>query len=80
MCCRGSKEDIGTAENSTNPLFDNQLWSIDRLAEYLDVPSATIRDWVYKRSVPFVKVGRHVRFKPSDVEEWLEQRSVGNGD
>ena len=60
-------------------LFDNQLLSIDRLAEYLDVPPATIRDWVYKRQIPFVKVGRLVRFHPSDVQRWLSERSHGNG-
>jgi excisionase family DNA binding protein len=57
-------------------LIENQLWSIERLAQYLDVPEATIRDWVYKRRVPFVKVGRHVRFKPSDVDEWIEQGGI----
>jgi len=56
-------------------LIDNQLWSINRLAEYLSVPVATVRDWCYKRLIPFVKVGRHIRFKPSDIEVWLKQRS-----
>ena len=60
-------------QQSTDQLIDNQLWSIDRLAQYLDVPAATIRDWCYKRKIPFVKAGRSVRFKPSDVEKWLEQ-------
>ena len=53
--------------------FDNQLWTIDQLAKFLDVPAATIRDWVYKRLIPFVKAGRHVRFKPSDIHRWLEK-------
>ena len=63
----------------STPLFDNQLLSITRLSEYLDVPIMTIRDWVYKRQIPFVKVGRHVRFSPSDVQRWLSERSYGNG-
>ncbi len=58
------------------PFIDNQLWSIDRLSKYLDVPVATIRDWAHKRTVPFIKVGRHIRFKASDIETWLKQRSI----
>jgi len=61
---------------SNEPRLIENLWSINRLAEYLDVPPATIRDWCYKRKVPFRKVGRHIRFVPSDIEEWLKNRSV----
>ena len=74
MGCENSQEGILVRERAR--LFDNQLWSINRLAEYLDVPIATIRDWCHKRTVPFVKVGRHIRFKSSDIEIWLKQRSV----
>lgn len=56
------------------PLFDNQLWSVERLSEFLAVPAGTIRDWVFKRKIPFVKAGRLVRFNPSDVHKWLENR------
>lgn len=52
------------------------LWTVDRLAEYLDVPIPTIRDWCYKRTIPFIKVGRLVRFKPKDIETWLETNHV----
>jgi len=76
MGCLNSREDVLLGSRETAPLFDNQLWSINRLAEYLDVPIATIRDWCHKRTVPFVKVGRHIRFKSSDIETWLKQRSV----
>ncbi len=62
-----------------NQLFDN-LWSVERLSEYLSVPIATVRDWVYKRKIPFIKVGdRLIRFNPSDVFEWLAERKKGDG-
>jgi len=79
MSCVNSRNGILAAAGHLTQLFDNQLLSIDRLAEYLDVPTATIRDWCYKRQIPFVKVGRHVRFQPSDVQRWLSERSHGNG-
>ena len=60
-------------------LFDN-LWSVVRLSEFLSVPITTVRDWVYKRKIPFIKVGdRLIRFNPSDVFEWLAERKKGDG-
>lgn len=66
-------------DKGRSQLFDNQLWSVDRLAKFLDVPAATIRDWCYKKRIPFVKVGRLVRFKPSDVQRWLSEGSSEYG-
>ena len=76
MACEKSGNGIVLRQQSSAPFLDNQLWSINRLAEYLDVPIATIRDWLHKRKIPFIKVGRHIRFKASDIESWLKQKSV----
>ncbi len=62
-------------QESSSPLIDNQLLTIIRLSKYLDVPVATIRDWTHKRKIPFIKVGRHTRFKFSDIETWLKNGS-----
>jgi hypothetical protein len=45
-------------------------WAV---AERLNVPAATVRQWRYLRKGPrFLKVGRHVRYDPRDVESWLD--------
>jgi excisionase family DNA binding protein len=55
---------------------DRRLLSIEELAEYLDVPVATVRTWRANKSGPRgIRVGRHVRYRPSDIELWLELRS-----
>jgi excisionase family DNA binding protein len=42
-------------------------------AGYLKVPVGTLANWRYQGKGPrFVKVGRHVRYRRSDVEAWLE--------
>ncbi|PIR17557.1 MAG: hypothetical protein COV46_03565, partial [Deltaproteobacteria bacterium CG11_big_fil_rev_8_21_14_0_20_49_13] len=51
--------------------------SIKSLSKYLDVSAGTIRDWVYKRQIPYLKAGRLVRFNFSDIRLWLE--NGGNG-
>jgi len=40
----------------------------------LQIPVKTIRDWTFKRQIPFKKVGRAVRFLPSEIEHWINQR------
>ncbi len=50
-----------------------RLLSIPEVADYLGVPVATIYRWRYTRDGPVgYRVGRHVRYRPSDVECWLE--------
>lgn len=56
------------------PLFDNPLWDIKKAAAMLSVPEKTIRDWVYKRQMPFKKVGRHIRFCRSELERWIQSQ------
>ena len=54
--------------------FENKLWSIKTLSRFLDdVPEATIRDWVYKRQIPFRKVRGLIRFVPFEIFEWIEK-------
>ncbi|GAA4722089.1 hypothetical protein GCM10023350_00140 [Nocardioides endophyticus] len=58
------------------------LLSIEELAEYLDVPVTTIRDWRTDSKGPCaIKVGGRVRFATSDVAAWLSsQRETVPGD
>lgn len=49
------------------------LWSIDTLAAYLDVSKDTIYEWRKKGGGPPArKVGKVLRWKPSDVDAWLD--------
>ncbi len=52
----------------------NRLLTTQELAEYLDVPTATIYSWRYRGVGPLgFRVGKHVRFRPIDVERWIDR-------
>lgn len=53
------------------------LIGIEELAEYLDIPVKTLYKWRQEGVGPAsVRVGRHVRYFVSDVQDWLlAQRS-----
>ena len=48
------------------------LWTMSETAEWLNVPERMVRRLVAERRIPFVKVGRYVRFRPEDVEGWRD--------
>jgi excisionase family DNA binding protein len=56
---------------------DRALLSPAELADYLNIPVATLYQWQHRGGGPkFLKVGRHVRYKTRDVEAWLESCEV----
>lgn len=53
----------------------DRLLTVQELAEYLGVPVATLYQWRHRREgPPGFRVGRHVRYRWSDVHEWIEQQ------
>lgn len=45
----------------------------DELAAMLNVPKATLYQWNRRGSGPaYMHLGRHVRYRLSDVEAWLD--------
>lgn len=52
-----------------------RLWTLGETAAYLGVPAKTLYQWRYLRTgPPSHRVGRHVRYEPTEVRTWvLEQ-------
>lgn len=50
-------------------------------AQYLTLSPGTLSVWrsTGRYSIPFVKVGRRVRYRRSDLLAWLESRTRANG-
>lgn len=47
-----------------------------QLAEYLGLKAYTIDSWVSQRRIPYIKLGKCVRFDPDEIEEWLQRQKV----
>lgn len=50
-------------------------------AQVLDVEPGTLSVWrcTKRYKIPFIKVGRLVRYRRSDLDAWLESRTKNNG-
>lgn len=53
------------------------LLTPDQVSEYLDVPLGTLANWRYQgRGPAFVRLGRHVRYRATDIAEWISSLLV----
>jgi len=53
------------------------LYSTDGLAAYLGVPVTTVYKWNKDGTGPRrISVGKYVRYRPVDVERWLDARAI----
>jgi len=46
------------------------------LADMLRVDITTVYGWTSDRQIPFLKIGRLVRFDFIKIDKWLKERSV----
>ncbi len=54
-----------------------RTWSNDEAAAYLGCRPDTLRVWVSRKRVPYVKIGRLTRFLQRDLDKWIESHRVG---
>jgi predicted DNA-binding transcriptional regulator AlpA len=62
-------------------LLDMQaaLLSPSQVSDLLGVPVATLYAWRYRGDGPeAIKIGRHLRYRPADIERWLQERAGGD--
>lgn len=48
-------------------MTSKQFICTSELAKRLQVPKQTVYHWVHRREIPYLKVGRHLRFDYEDV-------------
>lgn len=55
-----------------------KLLTTKEVAERLGISEAALAIWrsTGRVRLPFVRIGRAVRYRPSDIEEWLARQTV----
>ena len=62
-------------EKTPTPLIDTHA-----VADWLGVPPRTLDQWAYRQiGPPFAKVGRHRRYDPVQVQDWIDRRTTASG-
>ena len=52
------------------------LIDVKDLSESTGLSVFTLYSWINQKRIPYVKVGRLVRFDPRKIEKWIEGNSV----
>ena len=61
-------------ENNTSIEDSRRLLSIGQLSQQLGVSVKTLYGWIYLRQIPYVKMGRLVKFDARDIARWIETK------
>lgn len=54
-----------------------RLIDIDELSTLWSIPKATLYNWVYQGRLPYVKLGRSLRFDVVQIEDFRQQCTMG---
>ena len=54
-----------------------QLMTCSEVALYLRVPVSRIRYETFLRRIPFIKIGRSVRYSKIKIDEWIQKNERG---
>jgi excisionase family DNA binding protein len=58
----------------------DSLWTPQALSSYLGIPVATLYQWRQRGlGPPAVRLGKHLRYRPEAVREWLKSQEEPNG-
>ena len=53
-------------------LTESGLLTVQDAAKFLAVSASTLYGWVYLRRIPYVKVGRALRFEVAELQKFIQ--------
>ena len=65
---------VGASTADTVP----RLVTVHDAAKYLSISVSTLYGWVFQRRIPFVKIGRALRFDRADLDNFINQNRTGS--
>ncbi len=65
----------------TQNIYHNKLLSAGQAAEILGLKESTLAQfrWRGDKRLPWVKLGKSIRYKLSDIEDFIERSTIGKG-
>jgi putative molybdopterin biosynthesis protein len=57
-------------------MAEKRLLTIKEASEYLGITENALYCMVYRRQIPFVKIGKRLRFDKIDLDKWIEKQKI----
>lgn len=56
--------------------MDKRYLGIEELSQYLGFTKGTLYVWVCQRRIPYLKVGKLLKFDIIEIENWLKDKRI----
>ncbi|MCK5125564.1 MAG: helix-turn-helix domain-containing protein [candidate division Zixibacteria bacterium] len=56
----------------------DSLWTISDVATFCQVKESVVRYWINNSNLPYIKLGKFIRFQQEDVRTWVDGRKSDN--
>jgi excisionase family DNA binding protein len=56
--------------------MERRYLGIGDLAEYLGLTKGTLYVWVCQRRIPYLKIGKLLKFDIIEIEKWLKDKRI----
>ncbi|MBU1809086.1 MAG: helix-turn-helix domain-containing protein [Candidatus Omnitrophica bacterium] len=55
---------------------EQRYLSPQELSQYLGIATQTIYEWTSQKKIPFIKLGRLVKFDVAEIDAWMKTQRV----
>jgi len=62
--------------HTQNPIMQKRYINAKELSEYLSLPIGSLYQMTSRKQIPYVKIGRLLKFDIKDLDKWLEKKKV----
>lgn len=59
--------------NTLKSVVGTTLMTVDELSAFLKISKPGIYRMIRSREVPFIRIGRRLRFSKSEIDQWLQK-------
>ena len=56
--------------------LNRRYFSPRELSQYLGIAIQTIYEWTSQKKVPYIKLGRLVKFDQREIDEWMKMQRI----
>ena len=57
-------------------ILEKRYLGMDECADYLGLTKGTLYVWVCHKKIPYLKVGKLVKFDLQEIEHWLKHKRI----
>ena len=56
--------------------MERRYFNINELSDYIGIPKGTLYVWACHKKIPYLKVGKLLKFDLREIEEWLKDKRI----